>query len=168
MIERRQLLLRSAIMHDDGWSSCYLHLNNDVDGSDDGDGVGIRPDLVVGTRVVAGRSHRMGRRLGERRAVDASSPLRASHAQRRCDRPAGQSSLGVPPHARSRPWSSGRPTFSGPYIDDDGLPAEPMFGLLASLGAVSSCDPWNAAVCPHSEASNLDAVELDLGPSRGS
>lgn len=23
---------------------------------------------------------------------------------------------------------------------------------------MSSCDPWNAAVCPHSEANNLDAV----------
>ena len=42
------------LTHDDGWSSWYLHLNNDSYGTDDGRGIGIRPDIVEGTRVIAG------------------------------------------------------------------------------------------------------------------
>lgn len=43
------------IRHDDGWTSKYIHLNNDTPGSDDGQGWGIAPGLTVGTRVVAGQ-----------------------------------------------------------------------------------------------------------------
>lgn len=45
---------RIGITHDDGWSTLYIHLNNDTAGTDDGSGVGIRQDLRVGDRVEAG------------------------------------------------------------------------------------------------------------------
>jgi hypothetical protein len=44
-----------AIKHDDGWSSWYIHLNNDTPGTDDGQGWGIAPGIVRGTRVEAGQ-----------------------------------------------------------------------------------------------------------------
>ncbi|MEX0700183.1 MAG: M23 family metallopeptidase [Acidimicrobiia bacterium] len=44
-----------AIEHDDGWSSWYIHLNNDTPGTDDGQGWGIAPGIVRGTRVEAGQ-----------------------------------------------------------------------------------------------------------------
>jgi hypothetical protein len=44
-----------AIQHDDGWSSWYIHLNNDTPGTDDGQGWGIAPGIVRGTRVEAGQ-----------------------------------------------------------------------------------------------------------------
>ncbi len=44
-----------VVRHDDGWSTWYIHLNNDTPGSDDGQGWGIAPGLTVGTRVVAGQ-----------------------------------------------------------------------------------------------------------------
>lgn len=44
-----------AIRHDDGWTSYYIHLNNDTPGTDDGLGQGIAPGLVNGSRVSAGQ-----------------------------------------------------------------------------------------------------------------
>jgi Peptidase family M23 len=44
-----------AIQHDDGWSSWYIHLNNDTPGTDDGQGWGIAPGIERGTRVEAGQ-----------------------------------------------------------------------------------------------------------------
>lgn len=43
------------IDHDDGWSSSYIHLNNDTPGTDDGQGWGIAPGIERGTRVKAGQ-----------------------------------------------------------------------------------------------------------------
>lgn len=43
------------IDHDDGWSSNYIHLNNDTPGTDDGQGWGIAPGIVRGARVKAGQ-----------------------------------------------------------------------------------------------------------------
>ncbi|HSJ34104.1 MAG TPA: M23 family metallopeptidase [Acidimicrobiia bacterium] len=45
---------RIHIRHDDGWSTLYIHLNNDTAGTDDGNGTGMRPDLSEGDRVEAG------------------------------------------------------------------------------------------------------------------
>jgi peptidoglycan hydrolase-like protein with peptidoglycan-binding domain len=44
-----------AINHDDGWHSVYIHLNNDTPGTDDGEGWGIAPGLIPGSRVEAGQ-----------------------------------------------------------------------------------------------------------------
>ena len=43
-----------VIRHNDGWQSVYVHLNNDLFGTDDGMGIGVRPDLEVGVEVVGG------------------------------------------------------------------------------------------------------------------
>lgn len=43
-----------VIRHDDGWQSFYIHLNNDTPGTDDGQGWGIAPGIVPGSRVDAG------------------------------------------------------------------------------------------------------------------
>jgi peptidoglycan hydrolase-like protein with peptidoglycan-binding domain len=43
------------ILHDDGWETTYIHLNNDSPGTDDGEGWGIAPGIVPGSRVEAGQ-----------------------------------------------------------------------------------------------------------------
>jgi len=44
-----------TIDHDDGWSTWYIHLNNDTPGTDDGLAWGIAPGIQPGVRVVAGQ-----------------------------------------------------------------------------------------------------------------
>lgn len=44
-----------AIEHDDGWSTYYIHLDNDTAGTDDGLGWGIAPGIGWGTHVEAGQ-----------------------------------------------------------------------------------------------------------------
>jgi murein DD-endopeptidase MepM/ murein hydrolase activator NlpD len=43
------------LRHDGGWTSRYLHLNNDSPGTDDGRGHGVAAGIAVGARVAAGR-----------------------------------------------------------------------------------------------------------------
>jgi peptidoglycan hydrolase-like protein with peptidoglycan-binding domain len=43
------------IRHDDGWSSKYIHLNNDTPGTDDGQAWGIAEGILPGVRVSAGQ-----------------------------------------------------------------------------------------------------------------
>jgi peptidoglycan hydrolase-like protein with peptidoglycan-binding domain len=44
-----------ALIHDSGWESWSLHLNNDTPGTDDGAGWGLMPGIKRGTRVSAGQ-----------------------------------------------------------------------------------------------------------------
>jgi Ca2+-binding RTX toxin-like protein len=44
-----------SITHDDGWGSVYIHLNNDTEGTDDGEGWGIAPGILPGTHVERGQ-----------------------------------------------------------------------------------------------------------------
>lgn len=44
-----------ALNHDDGWSSWYIHLNNDTPGTDDGLGWGFAPGITTGVHVTAGQ-----------------------------------------------------------------------------------------------------------------
>jgi hypothetical protein len=44
-----------VILHDDGWESWYIHLDNDTTGTDDGKGWGIKRAITPGVRVSAGQ-----------------------------------------------------------------------------------------------------------------
>ena len=43
------------LVHDDGYKSVYIHLNNDTPGTDDGLGWGFAPGITTGTHVTAGQ-----------------------------------------------------------------------------------------------------------------
>jgi hypothetical protein len=44
-----------SLEHDDGWTTYYIHLNNDTPGTDDGQGWGFAPGITSGVHVEAGQ-----------------------------------------------------------------------------------------------------------------
>jgi Peptidase family M23 len=171
-----------AIDHDDDWSSWYIHLNNDTFGTDDGRGVGVRPDLEVGDRVVAGELIGW---VGDSGNAETTAP----HLHFELHLPSGQP---IDPHASiasaeavgaaaftldavemaASPLTENgsidlvsarmdaaslRPGFIGPFIDDEGMVAERAFNMLTALGVPAWCDEWGVRVCPDEAVTGGDA-----------
>jgi murein DD-endopeptidase MepM/ murein hydrolase activator NlpD len=124
----------TGIRHNDGWESFYIHLNNDLFGTDDGTGVGVRADLVPGTRVQAGEVIGW---VGD--SGNAEDTVYHLHFELRTPQ-------GVPVD----PWPSLKqsmrradlpaPTPSWPYDDDEGGDQEVLAALLLSQGLYLPCD----------------------------
>lgn len=135
------------VRHTDGWSSLYVHLNNDLYGTDDGDGTGIVRGLAVGDEVVRGQvigyvgdsgnaepgvphlHFELRTRWGE--SVDPLPSIR--RAERR-----GVSAfrdLQNPPYG-----------FDGPFADapED---AVSLIALAASIGMPLACDDYGLFFC---------------------
>lgn len=135
------------IRHTDGWSSLYVHLNNDVFGTDNGTGIGVVRGLAVGDPVARGQvigyvgdsgnaepgvphlHFELRTRWGE--SVDPLPSLR--RAERR-----GISAfhgLDNPPYG-----------FAGPFAD---APEEDvnLIALGASIGMPLACDDYGLFFC---------------------
>lgn len=176
-----------GLTHDDGWESWYIHLNNDTYGTDDGLGVGVRPDLEAGDVVVAGEVIGWVGDSGNAETTDphlhfelhlpSGEPIDAWPSVRTAQgdvaaalaRPDGEGGTleaegldsGGDPIAVTdflAPRVAGeRPSFVGPYVDDDGLAAEDLFASLTAVGVSVWCDEWRVNVCPARTASGDDA-----------
>jgi len=142
-----------SIVHEDGWRSRYIHLNNDTPGTDDGRGYGIARGLRLGSRVRAGQvigfvgdsgnaeataPHlHFELRRPDGSAVDAFDSLQAAIADPRTapgPRVAGPPI--APPEADARPEvlrpaPAPRVTPGGP-VAEEGLPGEAAEGEEAA------------------------------------
>ncbi len=130
------------IRHDDGWSSHYIHLNNDLYGTDDGQGEGVRPGLAEGDRVKKGEL--LGW-VGDSGNAEGTIP----HLHFELRNPAGSA---VDPQASLKAAKHIKVSFDGTspaFIDIAGHPQEVMINLLASAGLATSCGDRSLNFCPN-------------------
>ncbi len=130
------------IRHDDGWSSHYIHLNNDLYGTDDGQGEGVRPGLAEGDRVKKGEL--LGW-VGDSGNAEGTIP----HLHFELRNPAGSA---VDPQASLKAAKHIKVSFDGAspaFIDIAGHPQEVMINLLASAGLATSCGERSLNFCPN-------------------
>lgn len=136
-----------SLRHSDGWQSYYIHLNNDQQGTDDGLGVGVRPDLVEDMEV------REGEVIGwvgdsgnaEETIVHLHFELRNSSGVAIDARPSLVAAKGKAELLEPQP--------SWPYTDDDGLESEWLAADLLSQGLFLPCDETMTNFCPDQVAS---------------
>ncbi len=136
----------AIIGHADGWSSYYIHLNNDVFGTDDGLGVGVRTDLVTGAPV------RRGEVIGWV-GDSGNAEDTIDHLHFELHDPQG---LAVDPRpsllAAQSAMTFAEPQPGWPYTDDDGRPGEPAAALLLTRGLLLGCDGSALNFCPDQPA----------------
>jgi hypothetical protein len=148
------------IRHDDGWSSWYLHLNNDTYLTDDGLGGGVYPGLEVGDRVGAGQVIGW---VGDSGNAE-STP---SHLHFELRTPWGEAIDPLRSLRRAAWVDDTVPVgFEGAFWDDDGHEIAATVDLLASLGLITGCGPYGLEICPDSELTGGD-VEALLGAALG-
>lgn len=138
---------RIHVRHDDGWTTLYIHLNNDTAGTDDGNGTGVRPDLSEGDRVEAGEVIGWNGDSG-----NAEGTVHHVHFELR-----DPSGTAVDP-AASLAAATRLPgtSFRGPFADLEPATAIDPMALLVSRGVPVWCEsPYLA--CPDDP---MDAADL--------
>lgn len=143
------------VEHSDGWQSNYIHLNNDLYGTDDGLGIGVRPDLVEGSPVARGEVIGW---VGD----SGNAEETVNHLHFELHTPEG---VAVDPRP-SLVAAFAATDFTGPqpdwpYADDDGGPAEEAAALLLTQGVMLACDGSMMNLCPD------EVAEPDLAAAVG-
>ena len=144
------------LRHDDGWSSWYLHLNNDTYLTDDGLGAGVPPGLEVGDRVVAGQVIGW---VGDSGNAEPTPP----HLHFELRTPWG-GPIDPLRSLRAAAWVDATipVDFEGAFWDDDDHKIAETADLLASLALITGCGPYGLELCPDAELTGADVETLLL------
>ncbi len=127
-----------ALHHDDGWTSWYIHLNNDTPGTDDGQGWGFAPGIATGVHVEAGELIAL---VGDSGNAENVAP----HLHFELHKPEEGNYQGEPINPYEHLLAATvltepiDPYFTPPFRDDDGSPHEENIILLYELGITYGC-----------------------------
>lgn len=141
-----------SIRHDDGWSSLYVHLNNDDYPGDDGLGIGIAPGLEVGTKVIAGQVIGW---VGDSGNAEGTIP----HLHFELRAPEGYSVDPVP-SVRAARSNAELSSQRGVYSDDDGMGVEVTATRLVAVGGYWPCVDGPFDLCPNRLAQPEETADL--------
>jgi hypothetical protein len=131
-----------AIDHGGGWSTWYIHLNNDTPGTDDGQGWGIADDIEVGTTVVAGQLIGWVGDSGNAEWVAPQLHFETRHNGAAVN---PYPALAAAP-VLDEPWQD---TYDGQFRDDDTSVHQDNIELIYDLGITRGCNPpENDRYCP--------------------
>lgn len=130
-----------AIDHGDGWTTWYIHLNNDTEGTDDGQGWGIADGITEGTTVTQGQLIGW---VGDSGNAEWVAPQ--LHFELRSHGTA----VNPYPYLTDAPiliQSTG--AHDGQFSDDDGSVHEANIEALYDRGLTNGCDPQRPDLyCP--------------------
>ncbi len=153
-----------GIDHGNGWLTRYIHMNNDSEGTDDGQVYGIAPGLVYGSVVTAGQL--IGWVGDSGNAEGAGSHL---HFELRRN-PDGGHGDAVDPN----PYLvNAESNWTGQFRDDDGSVHENNIDEIYLAGITVGCNPpLDNKFCPHrsitrGEMAAFIARALSLGDMTG-
>jgi peptidoglycan hydrolase-like protein with peptidoglycan-binding domain len=141
------------ILHDDGWETTYIHLNNDSPGTDDGAGWGVAPGILPGSRVEAGQLIGW---VGDSGNAETTPP----HLHFELKSPGG---VYVNPYDALRAAESGGPV--SPVVTPPSCTAEALFSDLMTNSRVLKEGSRGADVSDLQRF--LTIVGFDSGPADG-
>ena len=141
-----------TIDHEGGWSTWYIHLDNDTPGTDDGKGWGIAEGIIPGATVYKGQLIGWVGDSGNAENVYPMLHWEVHDPSGAAVNPTPYADAAVRISAPLAEDGTIPPDYLGTFSDDDGSVHEANIDIIAGEGITKGCNPPdNDQYCPERE-----------------